>query len=360
MTPNLVSGDQPNPPLDASMLNGLPDPVFMVDHASVIVGCNSAARDLLGPKVLGDNLDQVLSNKRIVETIVATLKGKPKSRPELSLTYPNGRDYQLRLWRLPDLRSAGPAWAMVIMHDITDVNKAAQLRADFVANVSHELRSPLSSLLGFIETIRGPARNDPDTTERFLEIMESEAKRMSRLIDDLLTLSTVETQEHIRPTASVALAPLLQRVTETLSVQAKERDMKIILDAPPDLPLVIGEPDELTQVFQNLIANAVSYGTTKTSVVISTSTHSEVLEESDTNVSVAVLNQGEGIEPADLDRLTERFYRADKSRSRSMGGTGLGLAIVKHIVARHRGRLDIKSTLNDETSFTVHLPCDKS
>ena len=183
---------------------------------------------------------------------------------------------------------------------------------------------------------------------------------MSRLIDDLLTLSTVETQEHIRPTASVALTPLLQRVTETLSVQAKERDMKIVLDVPPDLPLIIGEPDELTQVFQNLIANAVSYGTTKTSVVISTSTRSEVLEESDTNVSVAVLNQGEGIEPADLDRLTERFYRADKSRSRSMGGTGLGLAIVKHIVARHRGRLDIKSTLNDETSFTVHLPCTES
>jgi len=348
--------DHPDPPLDAKMLDGLADPVFMVDHTSVVVGCNSAARDLLGPEALGRKLHLILSNKNIVETILGTLDGKPKSHTEFSLRYPNGRDYQLRLWRLPDLKSAGPAWVMVIMHDVTDVNKAAQLRADFVANVSHELRSPLASLLGFIETLSGPARDDPQATNRFLEIMESEAKRMSRLIDDLLTLSTVETQEHIRPTASVKIGPILKRVAETLSVQAKERDMEIILNLNRNLPLITGEPDQLTQVFQNLVANAVSYGTIKTPIRILTSTHSGILDEGNAGVSIAIVNQGEGIEPADLERLTERFYRADKSRSRSMGGTGLGLAIVKHIVARHRGLLEIKSIPNDETSFTVHLP----
>jgi two-component system phosphate regulon sensor histidine kinase PhoR len=230
------------------------------------------------------------------------------------------------------------------------------MRADFVANVSHELRSPLSSLLGFIETLRGAARDDPAATERFLGIMESEAQRMTRLINELLVLSKVETEEHIRPEDTIDLRPVLVQVAATLGVRAKERGMDIDVDLPEDLPLIAGNPDELTQVFQNLISNAVSYGSPDTSIRVVVAARAQIPGTESPGASVSVINLGEGIPPEDISRLTERFYRVDKGRSRSMGGTGLGLAIVKHIVAHHRGFLDIKSQPGQETTFTVYLP----
>jgi len=230
------------------------------------------------------------------------------------------------------------------------------MRADFVSNVSHELRSPLSSLLGFIETLRGPARDDAEARARFLEIMEAEAKRMTRLINDLLTLSKVETEEHIRPEGTVDVVDLLTQVANILSVRAKERGMTIAVESKGDYPKVLGDADELTQVFQNLVANAITYGSEGTPIRTVVGSEATVPGTGAAGLSIAVINQGEGIPPEDINRLTERFYRVDKGRSRSMGGTGLGLAIVKHIVNRHRGHLSIESTLGKDTTFTVHLP----
>jgi two-component system phosphate regulon sensor histidine kinase PhoR len=249
---------------------------------------------------------------------------------------------------------------MVVLHDVTAAQKADQMRADFVANVSHELRSPLTALLGFIETLRGPARDDPETSKKFLEIMEAEALRMTRLINDLLTLSKVETEEHIRPRDEVALGMILAQVTEILSVQAKEQKMEIVLESVGQLPSIPGESDELIQVFQNLIANAISYGRPGTAIRVETEFLDKVPESEQAGISVAVINEGDGVPLDDIPRLTERFYRADKGRSRSMGGTGLGLAIVKHIIARHRGHLEIQSTPGHITSFIVSLPIAKS
>ena len=343
-------------PLDAGMLDGLSDPVFLVDEDRIIVDCNRAARHLLGVEALGTALDKSLDSAPAISAIGDTLRGTSVESIEVFLPYPIARTYELSVWRLPDLKSTGPAWAMVILHDITAAKEAARMRADFVANVSHELRSPLSSLLGFIETLRGPARDDPEATERFLGIMDSEAQRMTRLINDLLALSKVETEEHIRPENSVELGPVLLQVVNTLSVRAKERAMDINLDVPNDLSLVMGDSDELTQVFQNLISNAVSYGNTGTPIRVVAAERNPLPGSNNPGVSVAIVNRGEGIPREEISRLTERFYRVDKGRSRSMGGTGLGLAIVKHIVARHRGHLEIESAPGEETSFTVFLP----
>lgn len=343
-------------PLDASMLDGLPDPVLLVDTAHVIVDFNRAAKQLFGADALGAKLERTVASESMREAIDSRLDGVPGTRSEMFLPYPIARNYELNVWRLPDLKSPGPAWAMVVLHDVTASKQAAQMRADFVANVSHELRSPLSSLLGFIETLRGPARDDEVARERFLKIMESEAQRMTRLINDLLALSKLETEEHIRPEDPVRIDRVLNQVIATLSGRAKERGQSLILDIPDSLPPTLGDADELTQVFQNLISNAISYGHENTPIKIDVATEPTIQETMTDGISVTVVNQGDGIPADDIPRLTERFYRADKGRSRSMGGTGLGLAIVKHVISRHRGHLDIQSVLGGETFFTVHLP----
>ena len=350
------AGKSDTPPLDAGMLDGLPDPVFLVDQSLLIVDSNRAARHLLGPDALGRKLKDSWDNADVESAIINSLSGMPATRQQVFLPYPIARDYEFIVWRLPDLTSPGPAWAMLALHDVTAAKKADQMRADFVANVSHEMRSPLSSLLGFIETLRGPARDDPEATERFLRIMEVEAQRMARLINDLLALSKVEIEEHIRPKNSMALGIVLRQVIAAQSVRAKERHMKIELGLTKNLPNVVGDSDELTQVFQNLVANAINYGRPETAISVEVTPRGTVPGTEDPGVAVAITNQGEGISPTEIPRLTERFYRADKGRSRKMGGTGLGLAIVKHIVARHRGHLDIESIPGEETTFTVYLP----
>jgi two-component system phosphate regulon sensor histidine kinase PhoR len=343
-------------PFDAKFLDGLTDPVLLVDPRHVVVSANRAARHFLGERLVGATLDSLVHNTEIVETVDASLGGAPGTTREIFLPYPIARTFDLNIWRLPDLKSPGPAWAMMIFHDVTASKKAAQMRADFVANVSHELRSPLSSLLGFIETLRGPARDDPEATERFLEIMEAEAQRMTRLINDLLALSKLETEEHIPPEDEVALSPVLAHVGNILSVRASARSMDIEIEHPETLPPVRGNPDELTQVFQNLVSNAIAYGRAKTPIRVVASRLENLADGVATGVKVSVINEGDGIPEEEIARITERFYRVDKGRSRTMGGTGLGLAIVKHIVARHRGHLEIKSTPGKLTTFTVSLP----
>lgn len=347
-------------PIDASMLNGLSDPVFLADQGLSIVDCNQAARDLFGDTVVGTKVTESLCTAEVMETIEVSLSGRPAPQQEIFLPPPVARSYQCSVWRLPDLKSSGPAWVMVVFHDVTAMKKADQMRADFVSNVSHELRSPLSSLLGFIETLRGPARDDEKALQRFLGIMESEAQRMTRLINDLLTLSKVESDEHIRPKNTVDLKSIVAEVITVTSIQAKQKGMEISVKQPPVLPLVNGNRDELTQVFQNLIANAISYGYEKTVVDVVLTEDSTVTSTEPGGVSVAVVNRGDGIASDEIPRLTERFYRVDKGRSRSMGGTGLGLAIVKHIVARHRGHLEIKSEPMEATTFKVILPGAKT
>jgi two-component system, OmpR family, phosphate regulon sensor histidine kinase PhoR len=225
------------------------------------------------------------------------------------------------------------------------------MRADFVANASHELRTPLSTLIGFIETLQGPAADDSDAQRRFLAIMQQQAERMSRLVDDLLSLSRIELNEHLPPTDHLALSGLLKTLSATLELKAAAHGMVIDLDVPDDLPPILGDAEQLAQVFQNLIDNAIKYGGPNTPITITAMRSARVPGA----VAVAVRDHGDGIPRLHLPRLTERFYRIDTARSREMGGTGLGLAIVKHIVSRHRGVLEIDSEIGEGSTFTVHL-----
>jgi two-component system phosphate regulon sensor histidine kinase PhoR len=239
----------------------------------------------------------------------------------------------------------------LLLHDVTSIRRSEQMRADFVANASHELRTPLAAVSGFIDTLRGHARDDEAARERFLAIMSTEAARMRRLIDDLLSLTRIELNEHVRPVTRVQLDGIVREAAQALEPLAAGDGITVrVVSAPEGLAPITGDRDELVQLFQNLIHNAIKYGRAHGEVVV-TLGRSEPGQ-----VFVAVRDDGEGIPQTAIPRLTERFYRVDVKRSREKGGTGLGLAIVKHIVSRHHGRLAIESRPGEGSVFTVFLP----
>ena len=333
--------------LATDILDSLPDPVLLLDAGRVVTRINPAARAVLGDPALGRDLSHSLRHPDALRAVDAVLTDGGQHDVEVSLPVPIARAFDCQALAAP----GGQGGALVIMRDVTALRQNERMRADFVSNVSHELRSPLATLIGFIETLRGPAANDPEARVRFLEIMDAEAARMSRLVDDLLSLARVESREHIQPETALELAPLLEGVAEMLALRS---DVPVALDIADDLPPVLGERDELTQVFENLLDNAIKYG--REDVRLEAAAVARIPDIGLPGASIAVTDAGPGIDDADLPRLTERFYRADKARSRKLGGTGLGLAIVKHIVNRHRGRMAATSTVGRGSCFTVYLP----
>ncbi len=344
----LVAGNE-------AILANLPDPLMMLDRRRRIVQANPAAGRLFGGGLAGRALTDVLRSPALVDATDAVLAGAPDQSVEF--TVPGGLEQYFRA-NVAGLPAPAPddTVAIVSLHDLTGIKRAEQMRADFVANASHELRTPLSSLLGFIETLSGPARDDEDARLRFLPIMDQQAQRMSRLIEDLLSLSRIEMQEHNPPTGRTDLKRVLRGVASSLEHKARDKNMPIEVAADDPLP-VIGDQDELAQVFQNLIDNAVKYGRAETKVRVTAAASQAASARLGCDaVAVTVSDRGEGIAREHLPRLTERFYRVDTARSRQLGGTGLGLAIVKHIVSRHRGALEIKSQEGNGSNFSVYLP----
>jgi len=232
---------------------------------------------------------------------------------------------------------------LVSFEDLTEREQAAQMRRDFVANVSHELRTPLTAMLGFVETLRGAARDDPAARDRFLGIMGAEAGRMARLVEDLLSLSRVEQDERVRPTAPVELGRLVTQTVASLEPLAEASGLDFDVRLPAEEVVVPGDVSQLRQVVSNLLENALKYGKGGERVEVTVGDPRPEPTLRGPGVRLVVRDFGEGIESHHIARLTERFYRVDKHRSREIGGTGLGLAIVKHIVNRHRGRLRIES-----------------
>jgi len=244
----------------------------------------------------------------------------------------------------------------VLITDRTRERSIEKMRADFVANSSHELRTPLASLIGFIETLRGPAADDPEAQARFLGIMAEQAERMQRVIADLLSLSRIEIIEHQPPEEIFYLPPLLERIVAGLEPILATSGTKIDVNVPADLPKIPADPDQLTQVFTNLLDNAIKYGKRGGRIRLYAGPARQDARFEPGGILVAVADDGPGIAREHIPRLTERFYRVDKGRSRAVGGTGLGLAIVKHVINRHRGRLVIDSVEGQGTTFTVWLP----
>lgn len=335
-----------------AILDTLSVAVFVVDNNQTIVFRNESAVSLFGTGIQGRKLAHYVPNKRCIRAVEETIDGGDRARVDVRLQLVVPTTFAMTAVRVDPDVTRTDAMVVVSFEDVSHIQEAEQMRSDFVANVSHELRSPLTALYGFIETLQGPARADQQASDRFLYLMEKEAARMARLIDDLLSLSKLQSEEKYAPTTTVDLRPILERLSASLEPILEREETKVTLEIPEDLPKVVGVADELTQVFSNLIENAAKYSRNGAKVTVVAGVDSK---EPDM-VRVSVSDQGEGIAPEHIARLTERFYRIDKGRSRDKGGTGLGLAIVKHILMRHRGRLQIDSVLGEGSRFSVVVP----
>lgn len=341
------------------VLDCVPTSVIVVDGKRRVIHANRAALEVLGEAAMGRDLALSLRHPSVLDAIDFVLEGNPERSGEIVLPVPVSRHLAFRTERLAHAPLEDGSVATIVLNDITAAKKAEEMRADFVANVSHELRSPLTALIGFIETLRGPASDDSAARTRFLDIMHRESQRMSRLIEDLLSLSRVEINEHVAPRKSVDIKSILSAVIEVLEPQASKRGITINLELATDPGLLIGDSDQLNQVFRNLIENAIKYGGENQNVDVLVSETARVPGTSHQGISVSVSDRGPGIPKDVIPRLTERFFRADKARSSmaetGINSTGLGLAIVKHIVSRHRGHLSVESTIGEGTTFTVFL-----
>ena len=338
----------------------LDDGLVVADADARVISANSSAVRFFGEGLVGADLADVfpLDDVRDIVAGKADERGFSYSKPGSV-----AMEFKVRAKRMDD------GHILVIVLDMTLQRNLEKVRRDFVANVSHELRSPLTSLAGFIETILTNDVRDWPTQRRFLGIMQEEAGRMSRLVDDLLSLSRVEVDEHIVPDQTVPLVEVVNTVIASLESRAAKRGMRIMLKdgiatganrgkaagggAGADRAgrlVMHGFSDEINEVFHNLIENAIKYGTENTMIKV------EIMRQGAHSVVISVVNSGEPIAERHISRLTERFYRVDKARSRQIGGTGLGLAIVKHIVNRHRGTMEISSASDGVTRVAVTLP----
>ncbi len=335
---------------DEAIVERLPDPLIILAADRSLRRANSAAL-----AAFGADMPAVLRHPGLRGAIDRAFTQGGAQRVELSLPTPVAREVQATVVPMePPLADGGRA--VVVLSDRTRERAVERMRADFAANASHELRTPLASLVGFIDTLRGPARDDPPAQQRFLDIMAEQAARMNRLIDDMLSLSRVELMEHQAPADQVDLGTLVQRLVAGFEPRLAERDITLDLRLPPGLPRVIGDADQIAQVAQNLLDNAVKYGRDNGTIRVDLEPAHGARWPARAGVVFTVVDQGAGIPRAHLPRLTERFYRVDQGRSRAVGGTGLGLAIVKHIVNRHRGQLAIESEEGVGTTVSVWLP----
>ncbi len=330
-----------------SLIEGLREPTLVVGHDGRVTLGNAAARKLLGQNIEGAVLSQVIAHPAATEWLERP-EHNAAEEVELSALAGSRRHWLMRMAPLAD------GQLLIRLIDRSEAHAAEQMRVDFVANASHELRTPLSTLIGYTETLRDQGDEiDAATRERFLAVIDDEAHRMQSVVEDLMSLSRIEAERFSTPTDAVDLGPLIAQVVETSRRAADERRSELIVRVADKIPPVAADGGQIHQLLDNLVTNALRYGTPGTPVTISA-------EPEGAMVHLMVADEGEGIAPEHIKRVTERFYRVDTSRSRALGGTGLGLSIVKHIVERHRGRLTIESKLGQGTRIHVLLPVDRS
>jgi two-component system, OmpR family, phosphate regulon sensor histidine kinase PhoR len=334
---------------ESALLDALSEPAIILDRNLKIKTSNPSARALLGQLVPEESIDIYLRQPIAIEAVRESLQTNQLVERDVPLSIPIESYFVLRSNPLPNRKNVPGDSIILTLHDVTKLRLADRMRADFVANASHELRTPLATLIGFVETLQGPAANDRSVRNKFLDIMSREAARMARLIDDLLSLSRIEMDKHLRPQTQLDVIAIIREVSSALAMQLDADSRFINWQLPDTLPPVIGERDQIIQVFHNLVSNALKYGRKGTAISLEAS-----LEGS--HLRLAVEDFGDGIPFEHIPRLTERFYRVDTARSRDLGGTGLGLAIVKHIVERHRGELNITSVLGKGTRVAFTLP----
>lgn len=357
------------------LLEALPDPALLVDENGRIAGSNAAARRQMRFEMRGQYLSSILRQPDVLEAANAAIR----SGETRSVEYETSTQVE----RHTRCTVAPMTWgheraAMLVFHDQTARFSTERMRADFLANASHELRTPLASLMLLIETIAGPARDNADERDRFLKMMQVQAERMRRLIEDLLSLSRIELDEHVPPSDRADLSQVARESIDALSGVAQEKDVAIKLQLPDGSVPVVGERFQLTQVIQNLVDNAIKYTPRGGTVVVEVGASGDredviakagrrwadsgrialLAPAAPANRSYAyvrVEDAGKGIERRFLPRLGERFFRVEREMGDERGGTGLGLAIVKHVVNRHRGGLLVESQPGKGSAFAAYV-----
>ena len=327
----------------AELIAALPDGAMIIGRDGTIMAANYPAIDALQIEPRGLMAASLIRHAAFVSGVTEVRATGQAMTIDIEIQSRPPRQFSAHV--APIGQSAE---LLVVLRDLTREQSIERMRSDFVANASHEMRTPLAAIIGTIETLQGPAKNDAKAREKFFDSMLVQARRMKRLIDDLLTLSRIELNEHVRPNARVDFQDVIRQAKSNLAGLAKENN--VALETTGAVATVVaGDADELLQVTQNLIENAIKYGGSGGSVQIS-------CRPENGQGALHVRDFGRGIAEVHLPRLTERFYRVSTQESRARGGTGLGLAIVKHIVSRHRGKLDVSSELGQGSTFTIVIP----
>ena len=337
------------------IIDELEDQFIALDKLNIIKYVNPSAEKRFGKNILNTHLGTILRNPNLDEKIREVKSSKKTSNLDLEINLPSYQYYRIYVIPGPTIIFTEKESVVLFLKDLTEISKTQKFRTDFVANVSHELKTPLVSIKGAIETIEGPAKDDEIAKIKFLKIISSQSKRMENLISDLLILSRIELQEHIRPDKLVNLKNVFTKVKDIHFTSLKEKNinLEINLDNVSD---VIGDEDKLITVFSNLLDNAIKYSKEKSTInILASPSKGKLITK---GIKISVSDQGIGIPEDQINRVTERFYRVDVEESRKVGGTGLGLAIVKHIISQHRGDYEIKNLNGKGTEINIHLPSE--
>lgn len=337
------------------ILDELEDQFIALDKLNIIKYVNPSAEKRFGKNILNTHLGTILRHPNLDEKIREVKFSKKTSNLDLEINLPSYQYYRIYVIPGPTVIFTEKDSVVLFLKDLTEISKAQKFRTDFVANVSHELKTPLVSIKGAIETIEGPAKDDEIAKINFLKIISSQSKRMENLISDLLILSRIELQEHIRPDKPVNLKNVLTKVKDVHFTSLKEKNINLEMNLD-NVSDVIGDEDKLITVFSNLLDNAIKYSKEKSTInILASPSKGKLITK---GIKISVSDQGIGIPEDQINRVTERFYRVDVEESRKVGGTGLGLAIVKHIISQHRGDYEIKNLNGKGTEINIHLPSE--
>lgn len=329
------------------LINEIEDYILFINSFNVISTANKAAKSYYGD-IIGKNLSSFLRAPDLLDKIERCKNQRKNEHLEFEINLPTYGFFRLTIVPLDQKN------VLIVIKDYTDVKKSEHLRSDFVANVSHELKTPLVSIKGFLETISNSAKDDPKAQKKFIKIMQEQADKMEILILDLMSLSRIEMQEHIQPDGKVNMKEIIAAIQSVPNKILNKKNIKINLNIEDNLDIVRGDYGKLSELVQNIYENAIKYTRENTTITITLKRNNTKL--SSEAVSLSIKDEGIGIAKDEIHRVTERFYRASNAKRDLIPGTGLGLAIVKHIVNQHRGELEINSRLNEGSEFTVHLP----
>lgn len=333
--------------IENQLINEIEDYILFINSFNAVSAANQSAKNYYGD-IVGKDLSSFIRAPELLDKIENSRNNRMNEYLEFEINLPTYSFFRLTIVPLSQRN------VLIVIKDYTDVKKSEKLRSDFVANVSHELKTPLVSIKGFLETISTAAKEDPKAQQKFIKIMQEQAEKMEVLISDLMSLSRIEMQEHIQPNEKVNLNDILEGLEKIPNKIAEKKNVRIEINKNKEASLVRGDYDKISEVIQNLYDNAIKYTKNNSNVQLFINFNQNKFSKG--SFSIHVKDEGIGIPKDEIHRVTERFYRTAIAKKNLIQGTGLGLAIVKHIINQHRGDLEINSRLNEGSEFIVHLP----